>query len=71
VPNLSARTDAGSSLASIAARTFGVVVALAFVLEQMADLGSIVKMAQHGHTPFRMVLRTDLAMKNAGRRWSM
>ena len=34
-----------------AARTFGVVVALAIVLGPMADNGSIVKMDQHGRTP--------------------
>ena len=54
-----------------AARTLGVVVALAIVLEPMADNGSIVKMDQHGRPPFRMPLRTDLAMKNAERRGSM
>ena len=58
-------------LAWIAARTLGVVVALAIVLEPMADNGSIVKMDQHGRTPFRKSLRTDLAMKNADRRGSM
>jgi hypothetical protein len=31
----------------------------------------LVKMDQHGRTPFRMSLRTDLAMKNAERRGSM
>ena len=53
------------------ARTFGVVVALAIVLEPMADNGSIVKMNQHGRTPLRMSLRTDLAMKNAEHRGDM
>ena len=71
VPNRSARLDAGSSLAWIAARTLGVVVALAIVLGPMADNGSIVKMDQHGRTPFRMSLRTELAMKNADRRGDM
>ena len=63
--------EAGSVLAWIAARTFGVVVALAIVLEPMADNGSIVKMDQHVRTPFRMSLITDLAMKNAERRGDM
>ena len=71
VPNRAARTDAGSSLAWIAARTFGVVVALAIVLEPMANKGSIVKMDQHVRTPLRMSLITDLAMKNADRRGDM
>jgi hypothetical protein len=31
----------------------------------------LVKVDQHGRTPFRMSLRTDLAMKNAERRESM
>jgi hypothetical protein len=31
----------------------------------------LVKMDQHGSAPFRMSLRTDLAMKNADRRGSM
>ena len=44
---------------------------LAIVLEPMADNGSIVKMDQHVRTPFRMSLRTDLAMKNAERRGDM
>ena len=71
VPNRSARTEAGSALARIAARTFGVVVALAIVLGPMADYGSIVKMDQHVRTPLRMSLKTDLAMKNAERRGEM
>jgi len=83
LPNRSARTDAGSSLAKIAARTFGVVVALAVagglgplahhrqLIEPMADNGSIVQMDQLGRTPFRISLRTGLAMKNAERRGSM
>jgi len=41
------------------------------LLEPMADHGSIVKLNQHGRTPFRMSLRTDLAMKNADGRGSM
>ena len=40
-------------------------------LDQWRFNGSIVKMNQHGGTPFRMSLRTDLAMKNAERRGSM
>ena len=71
MPNRSARLDAGSSLAWIAARTLGVVVALAIVLGPMADNGSIVKMDQKGRTPFRMSLRTDLALKNEDRRGDM
>ena len=69
VPNRAARTDAGSALAWIAARTFGVVVAI--VLEPMANNGSIVKMDQHVRTPLRMSLITDLAMKKADRRGDM
>ena len=71
VPNRSAKADAGSTLAWIAARTFGVVVALAFVLGPMAYNGSIVKMDQHVRTPLRMSLKTDLAMKRADRRGEM
>jgi len=44
-------------------------------LECSPDLGCcrrlLVKMDQHGCTPSRMSLRTDLAMKNADRRGSM
>ena len=47
----------------MAARSFGSVVALAMVLEPMADHGLIVAMDQHGCTQFKMSLRTDLAMK--------
>ena len=67
--NCSAGTDAGSALAWITARTFGVAIAIA--LGPMADNGSIVKMDQHGRTPFQISLRTDLAMKNAERRGDM
>jgi len=63
----------------IAARTFGVVVALAIVLEPRADHGRIGKMDQHVRTPFRMAgkqspphsLGPDLAVKNAERRGCM
>jgi hypothetical protein len=48
VPNRSAKTDAGSRHALIAARTFGVGRRLR------------VKMDQYGSTPFRMSLRTAL-----------
>ena len=41
------------------------------LLEPMTDNGSIVKMDQHGSTPFRISLRTDLALKKADRRGSM
>ena len=71
VPKRSASTDADASLASITARSFGVVVALAIVLGPMADNGSIVKLDQHERTPLRMSLITDLAMKNAERRGDM
>ena len=40
-------------------------------LHLQRGLSLLVKMDQHGRTPFRMSLRTDLAMKNAERRGSM
>jgi len=38
---------------------------------QWLDHSLLVKVDHHGPTPFRMSLRTDLAMKNAERRGSM
>ena len=79
MPKRSASTDAGTELVWIAARTFGVVVAIVLepvannsvLLGPMADNGAIVKMDQHVRTPLRISLSTDLAMKNAERRRDM
>ena len=79
MPKRSASTDAGTELVWIAARTFGVVVAIVLepvannsvLLGPMADYGALVKMDQHVRTPLRMSRRTDPAMKKADRRGEM
>jgi hypothetical protein len=48
-----------------------IVIRLNRSLHLRRGLSLLVKMDQHGRTPFRMSLRTDLAMKNAERRGSM